>query len=179
MPDLDSVTRSLLEAASFAARAHRTQLRKDGQTPYASHPFRVALIVRHVFGIDDPTVLTVALLHDTIEDTTTDFDDLDARFGGQVADWVARLSKDKRLQDEPREEAYRADAGRRAVAGEGVQARRRVRQPDRQQAPVPRPAATNRRPARAYLQALDAPDLPPAARRAFQAASGLLAEFAE
>ena len=96
----------LLSAASFAARAHQHQLRKDGKTPYAAHPFRVCLIVRHVFGIDDPHVLQAALLHDTIEDTTTDRDDLIEQFGPEVADWVATLSKDKRLPDEQRETAY-------------------------------------------------------------------------
>src|SRR5262245_15274987 len=107
MPDslLDRY-RSLLEAASFAARAHRNQLRKDGQTPYAAHPFRVCLIVRHVFGIDDPEILTAALLHDTIEDTTTDFDDLEERFGARVAGWVGALSKDMRKPDAEREAAY-------------------------------------------------------------------------
>ena len=60
--------RSLLGAASFAARAHQHQLRKDRQTPYVAHPFRVCLIARNVFGVDDPNVLTTALLHDTIED---------------------------------------------------------------------------------------------------------------
>jgi len=99
---------SLLEAASFAARAHRHQLRKDGQTPYAAHPFRVCLIVRHVFGIDDPEILTVALLHDTIEDTTTDYDDLVKQFGEGVARCVAALSKDKRLPEDEREPAYMA-----------------------------------------------------------------------
>src|SRR3954452_4870360 len=98
--------RTLLEAASFAARAHRHQLRKDGQTPYAAHPFRVCLIVRHVFGIDDPEVLPAALLHDTIEATTTDFDDLEERFGARVVGWVAHLSKDTRLPDEERQAAY-------------------------------------------------------------------------
>ena len=97
---------TLLGAASFAARAHRHQLRKDRETPYAAHTFRVCLIVRHVFGIDDPDVLTAALLHDTIEDTTTDRDDLIELFGPRVADWVAVLSKDKRLQDNEREAAY-------------------------------------------------------------------------
>jgi guanosine-3',5'-bis(diphosphate) 3'-pyrophosphohydrolase len=100
--------RTLLEAASFAARAHRHQVRKDGQTPYAAHPFRVCLIVRHVFGIDDLVVLTAALLHDTIEDTTTDFDDVQERFGRRVAGWVAALTKDKRLADDEREAAYMA-----------------------------------------------------------------------
>src|SRR5262245_58512747 len=91
--------RTLLEAVSFAARAHRHQVRKDGQTPYAAHPFRVCLIVRHVFGIDDPEYLTAALLHDTIEDTTTDFDDIQERFGPRVAGSVAALTKDMRLPE--------------------------------------------------------------------------------
>jgi guanosine-3',5'-bis(diphosphate) 3'-pyrophosphohydrolase len=96
----------LFQAVSFAARAHRHQVRKDGTTPYAAHPFRVCLVVRHVFGIDDPKVLTAAVLHDTIEDTTTDFDDIAGKFGTEVATWVAALSKDMRLPDEEKEDAY-------------------------------------------------------------------------
>jgi guanosine-3',5'-bis(diphosphate) 3'-pyrophosphohydrolase len=96
----------LLEAVAFAARAHEGQLRKDGKTPYASHPFRVCLVVRDVFGIDDRKALTAAALHDTIEDTATDFDDLEEHFGREVADWVARLSKDTRLPEPERERAY-------------------------------------------------------------------------
>jgi guanosine-3',5'-bis(diphosphate) 3'-pyrophosphohydrolase len=103
---LDANARLLLEAASFAARAHRGQLRKDHETPYASHPFRVCLIVRTLFGYDDPHMLMAALLHDTIEDTNTDYDELAEKFGPEVAQWAATLSKDKRLPDEQREEAY-------------------------------------------------------------------------
>jgi guanosine-3',5'-bis(diphosphate) 3'-pyrophosphohydrolase len=106
-PPLDELT-PLLEAVAFAARAHRTQVRKDGQTPYASHPFRVGLVLRHVFGVTDAKVLTAAVLHDTIEDTTTDCDDLIERFGPDVARWVAALTKDKRLPEEERERAYAA-----------------------------------------------------------------------
>src|SRR5437764_12419113 len=98
--------RKLLEAASFAARAHHGQLRKDKVTPYASHAFRVCLVVRDLFGFDDPRMLMTALLHDTIEDTTTDFDDLAERYGAEVAAWVAILTKDKRLQEDERERAY-------------------------------------------------------------------------
>jgi (p)ppGpp synthase/HD superfamily hydrolase len=96
----------LLDAVSFAARAHRHQLRKDEETPYAAHPFRVCLIVRHVFGIDDPRVLTAALLHDTIEDTTTDYDDVLERYGADVADWTAALTKDMRVREPEREADY-------------------------------------------------------------------------
>ena len=95
------------EAAAFAARAHRHQTRKDGQTPYVSHPFRVCLVVRHVFGIDDPRILAAALLHDIVEDTTTDYDDILEHFGPEVARWVAAVSKDPRMEFEEREAEYR------------------------------------------------------------------------
>jgi guanosine-3',5'-bis(diphosphate) 3'-pyrophosphohydrolase len=102
----ETTYRPLLEAISFAARAHQGQLRKDGRTPYASHVFRVCLIVRQIFGVDDTSVLMAAALHDTVEDTTTDYDDLKDEFGAEIAGWVADLSKDKRLPDAEREKAY-------------------------------------------------------------------------
>ncbi|MCI0703124.1 MAG: HD domain-containing protein [Planctomycetia bacterium] len=94
------------EAAAFAARAHRHQVRKDNDTPYVSHVFRVCLTVRHVFGFDDPRMLAAALLHDTIEDTNTDCDDILERFGPEVANWVTALTKDMRLPHDEREDAY-------------------------------------------------------------------------
>ncbi len=102
-PDTNEV---LFEAVSFAARAHRNQVRKDGQTPYFAHTARVCLVVRHVFGVDDGKVLAAALLHDTIEDTPTDYDDLAERFGNEVAGWVAVLTKDMRSPESEREAAY-------------------------------------------------------------------------
>lgn len=96
----------LLKAVAFSARAHRGQIRKDGQTPYASHAFRVCLILRDIFGISDREALAAALLHDTLEDTTTDFDDLAEQFGPQVAQFVAALTKDSRLPEPEREAAY-------------------------------------------------------------------------
>ena len=106
---IENTYRPMLEAVSFGARAHRGQLRKDGQTPYHSHVCRVTLVLRDAFGVSDHRVLAAALLHDTIEDTTTDFDDLSEHFGKEIADWVSGLSKDKRQPDEEREEAYCAN----------------------------------------------------------------------
>lgn len=94
------------EAAAFAARAHLGQTRKDGVTPYASHCFRVAMTVRHVFGCDDPACIGAALLHDVIEDTQIDYDDVALRFGDDVARSVALLTKDMRLPEDKREVAY-------------------------------------------------------------------------
>ena len=100
-------------AASFAARAHVGQIRKDGVTPYVAHPFRVAMTVREVFGCHDAVCITAALLHDVIEDCDIDYDDLIEGFGKGVADCVAALSKDPRLPEDEREPAY-DEAMRRA-----------------------------------------------------------------
>lgn len=96
----------LMKAVAFAARAHDSQMRKDGKTPYVSHPFRVCLTLVHVFGITDSNILTAAILHDTLEDTDTDYDDLKKEFSEDVAHWVATVSKDKRLEEQEREDAY-------------------------------------------------------------------------
>jgi (p)ppGpp synthase/HD superfamily hydrolase len=89
-----------LDGIALAARAHQGQLRKDQRTPYVSHVFRVAMIARDVFGCEDPLVLTAAVLHDTIEDTTTDYDGIEEAFGAEVARRVAALTKNKSRGDQ-------------------------------------------------------------------------------
>ncbi len=101
------------QAASYAARAHNHQYRKDKKTPFVAHPYRVAMVVRDIFGCDDEVALCAALLHDTIEDTRTDYDDLHKRFGVEVADCVAVLTKNMLLVERERE----ADYDRRLAAG--------------------------------------------------------------
>jgi guanosine-3',5'-bis(diphosphate) 3'-pyrophosphohydrolase len=176
MESLDQRYRPLLEAVAFAARAHHGQIRKDGKTPYASHVFRVCLILRHVFGLDDPAMLMAALLHDTIEDTTTDFDDIREHYGPEVAEWVACLSKDKRLQDEEREEQYCAAL---ATAPWQVKACKLAdifdNLLDSGYLSAERRRRTVKR-TRLYLEALAQPGLPDAIRQAGQLVARLLAE---
>jgi (p)ppGpp synthase/HD superfamily hydrolase len=93
-------------AAGFAARMHEHQVRKDGKTPYVSHPMRVTLTVICVFGVNDEAVITAGLLHDIIEDTTGDYDDILEDYGKEVADIVAALTKDMRVIEEQREKLY-------------------------------------------------------------------------
>lgn len=97
------------KAASMCAKMHKDQLRKDGETPYAAHPFRVAMTVRHEFGCSDDVAIAAALLHDVIEDTRADFDEIAEECGADVAAIVAALTKDMRLVEHEREPAY--DAG--------------------------------------------------------------------
>jgi guanosine-3',5'-bis(diphosphate) 3'-pyrophosphohydrolase len=107
--------------------------------------------------------LTAALLHDTIEDTTTDFDDLAERFGPEIAGWVAVLSKDKRRADPDREAAYlTALAGAPAPVQIAKLADILDNLMDSSGLPPDKRARSVAR-ARAYLRAL-APDLTPDAR---------------
>ena len=170
----DPTMQSLLDAIAFAARAHEGQFRKDGETPYHSHVFRVCLIARHVFGVEDIGVLTAAVLHDTIEDTTTDFDDVEERFGPEIAGWVALLSKDKRQQDEPREQAY--CAGLRSAPWQVKICKLADiydNLMDSKHLPTERRPKTYQR-SQMYLDALAGPGLPPLFQRAHQVVSTLL-----
>jgi guanosine-3',5'-bis(diphosphate) 3'-pyrophosphohydrolase len=99
-------------AAAFAARAHRHGLRSDGRTPYVAHVFRVAMTVRDVFGCADEAAICAALLHDTIEDTGADYDEIDAAFGREVAGCVAALTKNAALPEREREPEYDARLAR-------------------------------------------------------------------
>ncbi|MDF3056389.1 MAG: rsh [Rariglobus sp.] len=95
----------MLEAVSFGARAHAGNTRSDGETPYHAHPMRVALLVAG-WGCDDETTLIAALLHDVIENSTTDYDDIAEEFGNGVADCVVQLTRDYRLPHELQEAVY-------------------------------------------------------------------------
>ncbi len=96
----------LLRAATFAARKHHGQMRADGTAPYFSHVVRVTLVLSQGFGVYDDDVLTAALLHDTVEDTATDYDEIAEQFGTRVADYVMLLTKNAMLPKKEREEDY-------------------------------------------------------------------------
>ena len=82
---------------AFAAEKHRHQRRKDAQaSPYINHPIALASLLKRE-GVDDVAVLCAALLHDTLEDTETTFDELRMHFGETIAMIVAEVSDDKAL----------------------------------------------------------------------------------
>jgi guanosine-3',5'-bis(diphosphate) 3'-pyrophosphohydrolase len=93
----------LLAAASFAARKHTTQRRKNpAATPYINHPLEVAEHLARVGGIDDEDILIAALLHDTIEDTLTTPDEILELFGDRVVRIVLECTDDKSLEKKER-----------------------------------------------------------------------------
>jgi guanosine-3',5'-bis(diphosphate) 3'-pyrophosphohydrolase len=93
----------LLDALAFAADKHRNQRRKDKDaSPYINHPIALARVLGVEAGVTDTEVIAAALLHDTIEDTETTFDELRERFGQRVADIVAEVTDDKELPKDER-----------------------------------------------------------------------------
>jgi guanosine-3',5'-bis(diphosphate) 3'-pyrophosphohydrolase len=114
---------ALLKALHFAARKHRDQRRKGrSASPYINHPIAVAELLVRVGGVTDTTTLLGAVLHDTVEDTQTTFEELEAEFGREVRDVVAELTDDKRLPSQERkrlqvERAAAASAAALSVSG--------------------------------------------------------------
>ena len=78
------------EAFRYAEEKHKDQRRKDG-SPYIIHPLAVAEIVAEM-GLDSDAILA-SLLHDTIEDTDTSYDEVAKRFGVTVANLVEGVTK--------------------------------------------------------------------------------------
>jgi guanosine-3',5'-bis(diphosphate) 3'-pyrophosphohydrolase len=95
----------LIDATAFAADKHRMQRRKDAAAlPYINHPIALARVLAVEASIDDEDVLCAALLHDTIEDTETSFEELEARFGTHIAAIVAEVTDDKSLSKQERKQ---------------------------------------------------------------------------
>ena len=100
---MKSDLRLLLKALAFAADKHRDQRRKDRKaSPYINHPIMLAEVLMLEGGIDDPRILAAALLHDTIEDTETTYDELKAVFGTRIAEAVLEVTDNKRLRKHTR-----------------------------------------------------------------------------
>jgi guanosine-3',5'-bis(diphosphate) 3'-pyrophosphohydrolase len=87
----------------FAADKHRFQTRKNQEkTPYISHPIGVAYHLMNTGEVRESALILGALLHDTVEDTQTTFEEIEKKFGNKVAGLVRELTDDKSLAQEAR-----------------------------------------------------------------------------
>ena len=95
--DLDQVR----EAYLAAARAHEGQTRASGE-PYVTHAVSVAKILADLYL--DPTTVAAALLHDVLEDTGVEPEELRERFGAEIAALVDGVTKLGRIEWQTREQ---------------------------------------------------------------------------
>ncbi len=84
------------DALLFAKEAHAHQSRKSGE-PYVVHPILVAAIVASLTG--DDSMVIAALLHDVVEDTDHTIEEVEERYGADVAHLVHGLTKIDVIRD--------------------------------------------------------------------------------
>lgn len=93
----------ILKATHFAAQKHRDQRRKGSDAaPYINHPIDLANLLWNKGDVWDEVTILAALLHDTVEDTETTFEEIEREFGPDVRSVVAEVTDDKSLPKEDR-----------------------------------------------------------------------------
>jgi (p)ppGpp synthase/HD superfamily hydrolase len=102
------------KALEMAETAHAGQTRNgSGGRADIHHPIAVAeLLAEHGFG---EQAVAAALLHDVVEDSAASVEDVEARFGPEVARLVETLTEDDSIEPFER----RKDAHRRQVEAAG------------------------------------------------------------
>ena len=98
-------TQNYQDRLLFATIAHKNQKTPQGY-PYLIHLILVTSEVIEAsfyddFSFDEINIaISCALLHDTIEDTTTTYEEIKERFGEVIANGVLALSKNEKLKKE-------------------------------------------------------------------------------
>ncbi len=75
------IEKTLYDTYTFARDAHHGQMRKSGD-PYIIHPIEACFFLLHLKP--DLVTLQSCLLHDVIEDTEYDREEIERRFGHEV-----------------------------------------------------------------------------------------------
>ncbi len=78
------------QALRLSEEAHSNQLRKSGD-PFITHPLEVAKILTSI-KLDADSIVA-GLLHDTLEDTSLNIEDINKNFGNQIVELVDGLTK--------------------------------------------------------------------------------------
>lgn len=91
-PILKSGDAKLIKKAfNMSLEAHRDMRRKSGE-PYIYHPLEVALVCVEEIGLGTTSIIS-ALLHDVVEDTEWELEDIEREFGHKVMTIIDGLTK--------------------------------------------------------------------------------------
>ena len=92
----------VVEAYKLAKSAHEGVFRKSGE-PYIIHPIAVANILADLEL--DMEVIAAGLLHDVVEDTPYTYEDMEEKFGKDIADLVDGVTKLGKIKYQTKEES--------------------------------------------------------------------------
>ena len=83
--------KTIKRAFNMSQEAHKNMRRRSGE-PYISHPLAVAQICVEEIGLGTTSIVS-ALLHDVVEDTEMEIEDIERHFGSKVARIIDGLTK--------------------------------------------------------------------------------------
>lgn len=86
----------VVKAVEFAVKHHKDAVRKGTRIPYLAHLFNVAAILADA-GCDDE-VVAAGLLHDVVEDTDINLEDVQNEFGDRIARIVKACTENYKLE---------------------------------------------------------------------------------
>ena len=92
------------KAMIFASKAHCGTFRKGTKIPYIVHPMEAGAIAASI--TDDEEVISAAILHDVLEDTSVSAEEIEKEFGKEVLRLVKSDSENKR-ENLPPEETWK------------------------------------------------------------------------
>ena len=78
------------KAVTFAKKWHDGQMRKTGDLPFYSHPFKVAEMVAEYYCKTD--VIVASILHDVVEDSECTVQLVEKKFNVRIAEIVDRVT---------------------------------------------------------------------------------------
>lgn len=87
----------IFQAIRLVAKAHEGQYRKGSRLPYITHLMNVMKIL--IEQECDEEIVAAGILHDTLEDTSVVYEDLEKLFGKRVAELVKGASEVRDLAD--------------------------------------------------------------------------------
>ena len=87
--------KSIEDAYAFILKKHDGQLRRSGE-PYYHHLIEVAYILANLQA--GPATIVAGLLHDVVEDTDVTIEEVEKKWGSDVAKLVDSLTKIQRLK---------------------------------------------------------------------------------
>lgn len=102
----------ILDAVGYAAEKHKGQIKN--QAPYILHPLRVAEHLLNLANINERDILVAALLHDTVEDMKTTYQDIQKTFGAKVEGYVKEVTEDLTLNQQERKDQMLATAAKKS-----------------------------------------------------------------
>ncbi len=102
---MDNSEDIVLRAKKFACEKHKNQKTRNGIMSYSHHLEGVVSRLKNL-GVTDKNTLCAAWLHDIIEKTDVNFDQVNEIFGREVSVIVLSLTKDNSLSKKDRETQY-------------------------------------------------------------------------